>query len=183
MALTRQELIEAAKEVASKAEGPVSRADFQRITRISQYHIYRLFPDGGWSTLRALAGLERHPKDNRVLTDEDLIKEFHRVATKLKKVPTWAQFAFHAHMSSDVVRRRFGGLQGALRRYRTWLEVHDPEGQLLSQLKVQSRHEVPIPPREDTLESHRTQPLSWDKAGGTSYGPPMDFRGFRHQTS
>ena len=62
--LSRDDLVEAAKSAYAGAQGPVSRPDFERITGISQYHIYRLFPEGGWSELKRLAGIDRHPKDN-----------------------------------------------------------------------------------------------------------------------
>ncbi len=66
--------IEAAKRAAAGAPGPISRADFERLTGIGQYHIYRWFPEGGWSEVKKLAGLERHPKDNQALTDDELLR-------------------------------------------------------------------------------------------------------------
>lgn len=84
---SREAIVEAAKRAAASAPGPLSRADFERLTGISQYHIYRCFPEGGWSEVKALAGLERHPKDNLQLADDDLLAEFHRVATELADVP------------------------------------------------------------------------------------------------
>ena len=58
--LTRDDLIEAAKIAHAGAPGPLSRPDFERISGISQYHIYRLFPEGGWSELKRFAGLNPH---------------------------------------------------------------------------------------------------------------------------
>src|SRR6516165_9231072 len=118
--VTREAVIDAAKRAAAQAAGPISRADFERLTGISQYHIYRLFPEGGWSEVRAAAGLDRHPKDKEPLSDEELLCEFHRVALEISDVPTWSRFASRARLSADVIRRRFGGLQGTLKRYRSW---------------------------------------------------------------
>ncbi len=177
--LTRDDLIEAAKSAATRADGPLSRPDFERITGISQYHIYRLFPEGGWSELKRVAGLERHPKDNLPLTDDDLLEEFHKVATQIGRIPTWALFSHHAEVSSDVVRRRFGGLQGALKQYRAWLEAHHPESTLLAELRAHSRHEVPPPPGVSTDTAPRPSE-TWTKIEGPEYGPPIDFRGLRH---
>jgi hypothetical protein len=42
--LTRDDLVEAAKKAAADSAGPMARPAFERITGISQYHIYRLFP-------------------------------------------------------------------------------------------------------------------------------------------
>ena len=45
--ITRESIIEAAKEAAKQVEGPLSRADFVRITEISMHQIYTKFPEGG----------------------------------------------------------------------------------------------------------------------------------------
>ncbi|MFQ5929614.1 MAG: homing endonuclease associated repeat-containing protein [Acidobacteriota bacterium] len=177
--LTREQLIEAAKKAGAQAEGPLSRPEFERITGISQYHIYRLFPEGGWSELKQLAELERHPKDNQPLTDDELLEEFHSVATKIGRIPTWALFNHHAQVSADVVRRRFGGLQGTLKQYRDWLQAHHPDSNLLTQLATQSRHELPPPP-EALAETTASPSETWTKVQGPEYGPPIDFRGLRH---
>ena len=179
--LTREQLIEEAKTAAAKAKGALSRPEFERITGISQNQIYRLFPDGGWSELKELAGLERHPKDNQPLTDDDILQEFHRVATDMGRIPTWAMFNHHAQMSADVVRRRFGGLQGTLKRYLAWLESNHPDSPLLDDLRTQSRHEIPPPQDSENQIGGQTQATeSWTKIQGPEYGAPIDFRGLRH---
>lgn len=180
--LTRDDLVEAAKKAAADSSGPLARPDFERITGISQYHIYRLFPEGGWSELKRLAGIDKHPKDNQPLSDENLLEEFHAVATKLGRMPTWALFGHSAGVSADVVRRRFGGLQGTLKRYRAWLEENHPESPLLAELCSQSRHELPPPPQDVTGGSpvSSAPSASWAKVDGPEYGPPIDFRGLRH---
>ena len=175
--LTRDAIVEAARKAADQSSGPLSRPDFERITGISQYHIYRLFPEGGWSAVKALAGLERHPKDNDSLADDDLLAEFHRVASASGRVPTWAQFGAAARVSPDVVRRRFGGLQGTLIRYRDWLEAHDPSAPILADLQAQSKHEVPPPPPVITSTSPAP---AWAKGAGPEFGSPIQFRGLRH---
>lgn len=40
--VTREAVIDAAKHAAAQAAGPISRADFERLTGISQYLVYRL---------------------------------------------------------------------------------------------------------------------------------------------
>lgn len=178
--VTRDSIVEAAKSVAAQVGPSMSRADFERVTGISQYHVYRLFPEGGWSEVKRLAGLDRHPKDNQPLADEDILREFHRVATELGQVPTWAMFAHKARISADVVRRRFGGLQGTLTAYRDWLEANEPGSSLLSQLQVKSRHEIPTPPVVETDADIPPTSSTWEKIEGPVYGAPIDFRGLRH---
>jgi hypothetical protein len=174
---TREQIIEAAKRAASEAGEPISRGDFERITGISQYHVYRAFPEGGWSEVKRLAGLERHPQHQTALTDDELLKEFHRVASELGRIPNWAVFASRAEVARETLSKRFGGLQGTLARYRDWLETNDPSSPLLLDLQAQSRHELPVPPAPPVVT-----PLgpSWSKLSGTQFGPPIDFRGLRH---
>ncbi|MCL4506104.1 MAG: hypothetical protein M1140_08800 [Chloroflexi bacterium] len=179
---TRDDLIDAARSACARAQGPLSRRDFVRITGISEYHIDRLFPEGRWSELKRLAGIDRHPKDNQPLTDDDLLQEFHSVASRLGRIPTWALFAHNANISADVVRRRFGGLQGTLKQYCLWLEAHHPDTPLLAELHDQSRHQVPPPPQSSALDlpDHTAPSGSWAKVAGSEYGPPISFRGLRH---
>jgi hypothetical protein len=177
--VTREDIIEAAREAARKLGGPISRSDFVRVTGISQYHIYKLFPQDGWSEVKRLAGLERHPRENPPLSDDDLLWEYHRVASDLGDVPTWVIFASRARISSDVVRRRFGGLQGTLRRYREWLRANDPGSPLLDRIEAKSKHEIPPPPAVSQSQSVPTS-AKWERTAGTEFGPPIDFRGLRH---
>jgi hypothetical protein len=144
--LTREELIEAAKFAAEKVGSDLSRADFLRETGISEHQIYRLFPEGRWTELKRLAGLERNPQHRVPLDDNDILVEFNRVSSEYGAVPTWAVFANKAQISADVVRRRFDGLQGTLSAYRSWLEKNDPESPLFEHLHSKSRHEIPTPP-------------------------------------
>jgi hypothetical protein len=174
--MTREEIIEAAKRAEIEAGSPISRSDFERITGISQYHIYRLFPEGGWSEVKRLGSLQRHPKDNEQLNDDVLLAEFHRIATEVGQIPTWSIFAHHANISADVVRRRFGGLQGTLKAYRTWLEENEPDSPLLEQIQLKSKHELPAPPMTGTILPSQL----WAKGDGPVFGPPIDFRGLRH---
>ncbi len=75
--VTREKIIEAAKEAARKDGSTfLSRDEFTRATRITQYFIYRLAPDGGWAEVVRLAGLQLHPLYNAAISDDDLLREF-----------------------------------------------------------------------------------------------------------
>ena len=176
--ITRETIIEAAKRVAAEVGGPISRSDFGRVSGISLGAVYRLFPEGSWSEVKRLAGLERHPKDNESLEDDDILTEYHRVASDLGRIPTWAMFASKASISDDTVRKRFGGLQGTLKRYREWLEQHFPDSSILQELHLKSKHELPTPPAfgQTTLPKQ----VAWSKGDGPQFGPPINFRGLRH---
>src|SRR5205807_8716750 len=102
--LTREKVIEAARDAGHKAGGVLSRSEFMRLTGISQYYVYNLFPEGGWSEVVRLAGLEPHPQHNEAVSDTDLLAEFHRVSSALGKIPTWPVFSSRANVSGETLR-------------------------------------------------------------------------------
>jgi hypothetical protein len=138
--ITREKIVEAAKYAASEAGKNLSRSDFERITGISQYHIYKFFPKDGWKEVKKLAGLSPHPKETIHLRDEELLSEYHRVVLKLNEIPTWIMFNAHTKYEATTLRRRFGGTQGTLRSYKKWLLINDPNSSLLKVIekKLQS---------------------------------------------
>jgi len=176
--LTREALIAAAQGAAATAGPQLSRTDFTRLTGISEHQIARLFP-GRWTELKREAGLAAHPMQRAPVSDDAILAEFHRVATEHGGIPTWAVFSHNGHVSAEVARKRFGGLQGTLAAYRGWLEANDPQSPLLEQLQVRSRHEIPTPP---AVVEATTKALSgsWARVDGPVYGAPIDFRGLRH---
>lgn len=177
--ITKESIIDEAKAASAKIDGPLSRPIFESLTGISQYHIYKLFPKGGWSEVKRLAGLERHPKDQPTFSDDDLLCEYHRVASELHDVPTWPVFSDRASISADVVRKRLGGTKGTLKRYREWLEENDPKSPMLEVLGTKSKHEIPPPPPVPDSLSQAKMP-EWSKNDGVEYGSPINFRGLRH---
>lgn len=176
--MTRQELVEAVRQAGRKLGPGMSGSDFRRSTGISLNQVYKLFPEGGWNELRDLAGLARHPKSKGPLSDDDLLGEFDRVAKELGRIPTWALFGSKARISATIVRRRLGGVEGTLRRYRDWLEKNAPDSPLLAELQTRSRHETPVPPA--VAVSGAGGARRWKKLDGPEYGPPIAFRGLRH---
>ena len=175
---TQVELLQAARRASKEQEHPLSKRDFIRISGISERQIYRLFPDGGWSELKELAGLVKHPRHHERLEDHEILTEFHSVATELGEIPTWSQFDARAQISVDVLRRRFGGRKGVLERYRAWLEQNEPKSPLLGEL-VEPIQQVPSLANRPMTAS--PDPASvWAKGDGTQYGAPIDFRGLRH---
>jgi len=176
--LSREEIIQEAKKASELQDYPLSRSDFIRLTGISEYHIYKCFPNGGWGELKKIANLKPHPHLREKLSNDELLEEFHRIVSKLKKIPTWSIFSSEAKISSDVIRRRFGGTQGTLQNYRDWLLLKYPDSPILNILQTQSKHELPLIP-EDTIIRSNTL-IAWNKKSDTEYGHPIDFRGLRH---
>lgn len=144
---------------------------------VTTIYIYRLFPDGGWTKIRELANIGRHPNDKDPLSDEELLQEFHRVCEKLGDIPSGHRFDSLAAVSRSTLAKRFGGMQGTLQRYRTWLLENYPESQLLKRVNVKSKHEIVTraPPQEIA-----SRPAQWAKGTGVVFGAPINFRGLRH---
>lgn len=173
--MTRETMIEAAKQAASQANGALSRDDFIRLSGISSYYIYNLFPDGGWTEIQELAGIALHPNRHDPISDDELLAGLHKVACELGTIPTLHKLNASGGYSASTITRRFGGLQGMLKRYRGWLEVHAPDSPLLQQLHAKSKHETPTAPQAIAAPSG-----TWQKRPGIEYGAPINFRGLRH---
>ncbi len=175
---SRDDLIEAAKVASEKTGGPVSRREFQRISGISSYHIYKLFPEGGWREILDLAGVSLHPRDTKRMDDSELLAHFHSVVCELGRIPTWYLFRDLSDISCDVVQKRFGGMQGTLKKYRDWLQKNHPESPFLDMLQVKSKHETPVLRVEEARSSQNI--IDWEKKDIQEYGAPINFRGLRH---
>lgn len=177
--LTREEVIEITRKLASTHPEPITRDDFEEITGITPYLVNRLFPEGGWGHLKLLVGLPAHPRDVRSLSDDELLSEYHRVASEAGRLPTVSLFESKSTVAYKTLQARFDGKHGILRRYRQWLEAHDPNSPLLSQLALKSRHEIALAPQAgstgqaDVLTHSR-------KAREPEFGPPLHFRGLTH---
>lgn len=179
---TREDLIEAAKRAAGESGViTLSRSDFRRLTGIKDYWIYMLFPDGGWNEVVNLAGLDVHPNFNAALTDEVILAEFHRVVSAAGRIPSWHAFRAQAHISPDTLRKRFGGRQGTIERYRAWLQENDPTSPILPTLNVPSRPGAKESVAHDHLNSKILHSVPAPaRAGQYEFGGPLDFRELRH---
>ncbi|MEW6356612.1 MAG: hypothetical protein AB1696_09815 [Planctomycetota bacterium] len=176
--ITREHIIERAKEIAARLGVAVLRVpDFVRESGIPKHQIYSLFPEGGWSAVLSEAGLNTGGS-GYALEDDDLLNEFHRVVTELGKIPSWNLFQSRAKISGDTIRRRFGGTQGTLKRYRSWLEENSPDSPLLELIGSKSRHEIPAPPEGNIRRTETSQ--VWDRTTGPEFGAPISFRGLTH---
>ena len=168
-------IVKAARKAAEDAGHPVSRADFVRMTGIGEWHIYRAFPEGGWSEVKRRAGLEPHPKHMSALSDEDMLTEWHRVAIECGGIPTWAVFRSRASISDDSVRKRFGGMKKTLMRYLEWLRENEPASSLIEAVH---RRLSPLP--EPQVDASATTATDHPANDGPTFGAPLDFRGLRH---
>ena len=174
---TRERIIEVAKKVAAKSDGPLTREEFCRRCGVSDYFFYRLFPDNGWAEVRQLAGIDRHPDNKDPLSDEQLLQEFHRVASELGTIPSWSRFGSLARIGVGALPKRFGGRRSALQRYRQWLEKNHPTSPLLPLLPIPAEHNRATPASAPTGRPRTPQ---WTKGAGAVFGTPISFRGLRY---
>ena len=174
----REEIVEAARKISTEIKSPLSRHEFSRLTGISSYEIYAAFPNGGWREVQKLAGIDQVP-GHLPLSDDDLILEFHKVATKIGRIPTWNLVNAEAGVSADTMRKRFGGMYGFLQRYREWLTENHPDSSML-QFLPKTEHETPAPPTEigDVRKVYDVNDNS--QSFGPIFGQPLNFRGLRH---
>ena len=128
---------------SEQVSGPLSQADFVRITEISMHQIYTKFPEGGWSEVKQVSGLAFHPQ-GKPLSDDDLLNEYHRVVSILGDIPTLAVFNDKATISADVISRRFGRSKGIVKKYIEWLKINYPDSPLLQRIKVKEKSSAQI---------------------------------------
>jgi hypothetical protein len=177
--ISKEQIISLAKKIADRlGKDPLPRSDFVRESGISTHYIYTLFPEGGWTEVCKNAGLKT-VGSGYPIEEEGLLEEFHRIASEMGKIPTWNQFQAKSKVSADTLRKRLGGTQGTLRKYREWLNVNEPNSPLLNELSSKSKHEIPPPPTQ-TVQGTFPQATQWPKNSATEFGAPISFRGLTH---
>lgn len=176
--ITRERIVAEAKVLAERLGVEILRVpDFVRESGIPKHQIYALFPEGGWSAVLSEAGLKTGGS-GYMLEDDDLLNEYHRVVTELGKLPGWNLFQSRSRISGDTIRKRFGGTQGTLKRYRAWLQENSPDSPSLDLISTRSRHEIPAPPQDSTNTASPT-PMR-HQTSGPVFGAPISFRGLTH---
>ena len=181
--LTKEELIEEIKKAICDREY-ISEGEFQRISGINRYHINRLFPEGGWFEALVAAGANTQAFPVKSVTDEELIRAYHECVKKYQKIPTWNRLAVDYPYSIDILRKRFGGVEGTLHRYYQWLQTNEPSSSIIQ--KLEGRGNEKHHKRNSSLEMVKEHyPKSdftneWRKVEGTEFGEPINFHGLRH---
>ncbi len=104
-AMTREEILAAIRRAAAELGRAPSRGELRRITGVSHYRVLSEFP-----TLREAvraAGLEPNPKGEKIST-EDLLTDWMRVAEKLGRRPSRAEYVREGRYSAGALTVRFG---------------------------------------------------------------------------
>lgn len=167
--MDRDEVIAEIKRVASLlGRDRVSVSEFRRHGKVGTDLVAARF--GTWNKALEAAGLVPIEEFKRI-DDGDLEEEFRRVHAKLGKVPTYNEFRLESRFSPATYKKRFGGWRNALTHY---LGADEPQ---------------PGRQSEDDAEQSFARPVSdgrtlWAPSSGKAgrvFGPPLNFRGLRHE--
>jgi hypothetical protein len=107
--MTKEEILAAIRRAAEEMGRAPSRGELRRITGVSHYRVLAEFP-----TLREAvraAGLEPNPKGEKIST-EDLLADWKRVAEKLGRRPSRAEYVREGKYSAGALTVRFGSWSG-----------------------------------------------------------------------
>jgi Homing endonuclease associated repeat len=105
----KEKILAAIRLAAEELGRAPSRGDLRRITGMSHYRVLAEFP-----TLREAvraAGLEPNPKGEKIST-EDLLADWKRVAEKLGRRPSRAEYVREGKYSAGALTVRFGSWGG-----------------------------------------------------------------------
>jgi hypothetical protein len=106
---SKEKILAAIRRAAEELGRAPSRGDLRRITGVSHYRVLAQFP-----TLREAvraAGLEPNPKGEKIST-EDLLADWKRVAEKLGRRPSRAEYVREGRYSAGALTVRFGSWSG-----------------------------------------------------------------------
>ena len=118
------ESIEAAlREYVGQHRGAVRLGAFCQYTGLSESSLW--YHCGSWTRLLRKLGINRSRVPGRHWSDEELLGEFDRVARKLGKIPSYAEFNIEGRCSWNVLFRRFGKKAALECRYAEFLELRD----------------------------------------------------------
>jgi hypothetical protein len=105
----REKILAAIRRAATELGRAPSRGELRRITGLSHYRVLAEFP-----TLREAvraAGLEPNPKGEKIST-KDLLSDWKRVAEKLGRRPSRAEYVREGKFSAGAFVGRFGSWGG-----------------------------------------------------------------------
>src|SRR5712675_1321071 len=105
----KEKIVAAIRRAAEELGRAPSRGELRRITGVSHYRVLAEFP-----TLREAvraAGLEPNPKGEKIST-EDLLADWKKVAEKLGRRPSRAEYVREGKYSAGALTVRFGTWSG-----------------------------------------------------------------------
>ncbi|MGH9568852.1 MAG: homing endonuclease associated repeat-containing protein [Candidatus Angelobacter sp.] len=160
-------VLEAIRKAAGELGRAPSRAELKRLTGVSHFMVLKQF-----ATLREAvqaAGFTPHVKGRRAST-ADLLEDFNRVARKLGKQPSRAEYLREGKYSAGTYKQRFGSWVQAVEEWEKSNE-ESASGTQPPALGIQPRDGSPRETEEpelETAEKGTQQPTLSGQPGETS---------------
>lgn len=177
--ITREYIIRTLKELDAKSEKTVGRKALAQ-KGISQYHITMLIPEG-LTELKKNLGLTIS-RQERPLSDDELLEQMNRVVSKLKRIPTFAEIRRETGTTDKVFCNRFGkkGKLDIFRHYYKWLKKNKLKSKniklvdeyLKDQVKTEIHH---LQTAKRKASSSKKTFKTWPKGTGRTYGDTLNF--------
>ncbi|HLW51208.1 MAG TPA: hypothetical protein VKW06_00055 [Candidatus Angelobacter sp.] len=191
---TRTTILEAIRELARQLGRAPTRAEFTRRSGISHFRVQAHF-----ASLRDAvreAGLAPNPQGLRIASAE-LLRDWARVAWKLKCAPSRSQYLRHGRYSAGVFTLRFGSWTAVAEAFRRFAREHDGDKgwtEVLPLLQDGGRHaasaEAPGPcdfriaitdldstvRRGSATSLPTASSMAGERCGGAPLPPPLEGR-------
>lgn len=183
---TRDEILEAIRDVATRLRHPPSRAEFIRESGISEYKVLRHFDR--WNDAVKHAGLAPDTS-NLKIEDEDLLMDWGTFVRTDRQIPARSRYERHGKYSAGTLERRFGTWSSIPDKFREYAKAKQEWADVLvllpatTGLKQQgTSRALPVSPNVNSRGSNRSRVPTYKSLDGRpTYGSPMDFRGMRHK--
>lgn len=111
---TREDLIEALRELHTEMDHPVMSYDISEKTPFTQHDYVNEF-----------GSLDDAFEEAHIDREESYLEELHRVVTQLGEFPSKTAFGRHAHISHTTLVNRLGGWEQIRADYMDWVEDTD----------------------------------------------------------
>jgi hypothetical protein len=132
-AVSKDEILNAIRLVASESGKPPSRSAFIGHTGISEYHVLKHFPS--WNNAVEAAGLE--PDTTNVpIKDDDLLADWARLVRELRQIPTRVQYRHYGNFCTGVFEHHFGPWSCLPDRFRSFAGDRDEWKDVLTLLPL-----------------------------------------------
>ena len=177
--ITREYIIQTLKELDAKSEKTVGISALVQ-KGIGNYHIRKLIPEG-LTELKQALGLTIS-RQERPLSDAELLEQLDKVVSKLKRIPALTAVTRETGTTDKVFYNRFGkkGKREIFSHYCKWLKKHKSESENIKlvneYLEDQGKTKTPRskPARRKASSSKKTL-QKWPKGTGREYGHAINF--------
>jgi hypothetical protein len=144
---------------------------------IKRYHVTQLLKGEDLTKFKLRHGIQASPQEKHCTPDQ-LLSEYDRVVSKLKKIPTWNQIRFVTHMPDSTFKRKFGSTQaGTVGAYHKWLKKNKPRSRNLkiAEKWLKGEDKPVVLPSVVTAETSRRKSRVSEKTEGRTYGHLLGY--------